>query len=348
MHIFIDEPVSYQFVRGLMVVRGWVAGNQKIDRILVTVGEDVVQADIFDRADVEIKLDGECDQVCGFRCEVECARGVGEQVVEVSVYSSDNLVKEKHRRILVLKSDLSVDPDSQLVVLHIPKTAGTTLRGIVDDVYGDRFVYPIYEKNDVNHDFSDFLKLSNEEKAKIRCFIGHVHYGLHAHIDGGPGVQYLSVLRDPVSRVVSLYRHIIGTSWHPLYDDVMGMSVADFVVSGVTKQTNNHQARVISGKDCEYGECDNSMLIGALKNIASPNFAVLGLTERFDDTYRLIRSMFNWPKLDYKTRNVSKGEALELSARDTDAIIEYNELDIELYKRGEQLFDLQIDQILKP
>jgi len=91
-----------------------------------------------------------------------------------------------------------VVPPRVLVFLHVPKTAGTSLRGYIFDTIRPDLVAP------ARHRLPD--RLSDEELAELanyRAFVGHFDI-----IDLGrfPVPQAVfTVLRDPVEMIVSLY-----------------------------------------------------------------------------------------------------------------------------------------------
>lgn len=56
------------------------------------------------------------------------------------------------------------DQRGKLIFLHIPKTAGTSLRKIVERFYDKEEIYTIYTKAHNMHNMDDFKALSDAEK----------------------------------------------------------------------------------------------------------------------------------------------------------------------------------------
>jgi hypothetical protein len=80
------------------------------------------------------------------------------------------------------------------------------------------------------------------------------------------------------------------------------------------------------------------MLEIAKRNIEE-SFAVVGLTERFDETLILLHETFGWSRLHYVSANVAPRQAVELPDDVRNLIEEHNQLDIELYRHAGERFD---------
>ncbi len=246
--------------------------------------------------------------------------------------------------------------EKTLLFLHIPKVGGTSLHKILEKQYPNVKHFRVFEGSNINK--IDQLKgLSTEEKEGIGVIRGHMNFGLHEFLP--KPVNYITMLRDPVYRVISHYYWIKRNSEHFLYKDCISMSLEDFVSSKITTEIDNSQTRILAGvadvapiliplkkeqAKIPFGECTNEILEKAKKNLNS--FAVVGLTERFDESLILLKRILGWehPPL-YLKQNVSPtrlpkedlpGEVLAL-------IEKYNELDIELYRYATNLFEEKIN-----
>lgn len=102
------------------------------------------------------------------------------------------------------------------IFLHIPKCAGTTMRHILLENFGNRVILS-YEWS--NYDFQNkkvlksyIRSLSKLKREKIRFIIGHnVYYGIH-ELFPDRECRYVTFLRNPIERTISDYnfqRHMI-------------------------------------------------------------------------------------------------------------------------------------------
>jgi hypothetical protein len=95
--------------------------------------------------------------------------------------------------------------------------------------------------------------------------------------------------------------------------------------------------------DPGYGECDQATLDLAKHNLRE-HFAVVGLTERFDETLLLLKRTFGWQRIQYTRHNVTRGRPRRdsLDAETLAVLSEYNQLDIALYQYAQRLLADQI------
>src|SRR4051812_34539471 len=87
--------------------------------------------------------------------------------------------------------------DPCLILIHIPRTAGQTLNGIIGRNYRPSEVFTC------SGSVGDELSISGFDTRALRVVRGHVSYGIHERLDA-PAV-YATFLRRPLSRVVSLH-----------------------------------------------------------------------------------------------------------------------------------------------
>ena len=95
-----------------------------------------------------------------------------------------------------------VKSETFYLFLHIPKTAGTTLRHIIDDQYGQENVLTYYNQNS-NH-LLDNLEALLMVKPQYKALIGHYYFGVHAKFRFP--ATYITFLRHPVARTISQYK----------------------------------------------------------------------------------------------------------------------------------------------
>jgi len=130
--------------------------------------------------------------------------------------------------------------DKALIFLHIPKTGGTTLHSIIGRQYAPKVTFTILGF-DLPQRIKEFLALPPEQREKIRLLKGHIPYGLHKHLS--VPATYITILRDPVDRIISLYYYILKSPQHHLHHEIISrhMNLTDYVRSGLSMAVTSDQ-----------------------------------------------------------------------------------------------------------
>lgn len=111
-----------------------------------------------------------------------------------------------------------------LISIHIPKTAGTSFKIILEEYYKDR-IYFDYKDFPLIHDFKDTLlnaqnfnkKLNLKKQIKllyldnIDCIHGHYIASKYIKMKKYPNVNFVTWLRDPYYRLESHYNYWFRT-----------------------------------------------------------------------------------------------------------------------------------------
>lgn len=223
--------------------------------------------------------------------------------------------------------------DPTVIFLHIGKTAGTTMRQVLRRNFRSSDVMDIHVRERSREETLErFGELPAEMRARPRLIMAHTVFGLHQHVPR-PSI-YITIVRKPSSLVVSQYRYVLRTPRHRLHEVATseGMSIADYIRSGVSTEMDNSQTRAIAGDlSVPYGACTDEMLERAKQNLDG-SFAVAGLTERFEETLVLLQKTFGWSHLHHVRANVApQGPSVAISDEARDLIDEHNRLDNALY-----------------
>ncbi|SRR6266545_19635 len=221
----------------------------------------------------------------------------------------------------------------QLIFIHIPKAAGQTINSIVARQYPRRQILHMEGR------LGKTQVPSVEDASQAKIFLGHLHYGFHEHLQGAS--TYVTVVREPVSRVLSLYRYIATNPQHHLHEQVMQGHLTDFVSGQIdAEEVENGQTRQIAG--VTEGTPDASSLARAKQNL-QVDFAVVGVVERFDESIILFKRRLGWRVPFYVRKNVTpKLLAEEAPDEALEIIRRRNTLDAELYRFTCNLLDDQL------
>ena len=123
-------------------------------------------------------------------------------------------------------------------LLHIPKTAGTSVTSWLSRAAGPAAVCPA--KN-----WDQLVALGRPPLAGYRVFCGHYGIGLEAYL--GRRLRTCTILRDPVERTISHYRHVHRDTAHPRHRAVSSQSFGEFLQDPENlPMIDNFQARYLT------------------------------------------------------------------------------------------------------
>lgn len=237
------------------------------------------------------------------------------------------------------------DKTKTLFFLHIPKCAGTTFREEVIKKKIKPEEMLINSGRSTKALIEDLKKMPVHEQEKIKCITGHYAFGVHEYYTARPAV-HVTILRDPVERVISYYFFVLRNENHYLHKTVKenNYSLRDCIENKLTPELNNGQARILAGvgRGTKFGNCGRDMLEQAKENLEN-HFSVVGIAERFDEFLRVLGHELGWDVTVYKNLNVTgnRMKKEDLDGESLAVITEYNRLDIELYRYAGRLFERQ-------
>lgn len=214
-----------------------------------------------------------------------------------------------------------------IIFMHIPKTAGVTLLSIIGKQYLSDEIGWYY--------FTDFLQLLNEieklpDNPKIKIVCGHFTFGIEKFFK--VPITLMTMLRDPIERVISLYYFWRKIPGHPIYEQIMKMSLEDFVTS---EEFDIHISNFQTYAFTDEFPANNNSLEKA-KKIIERHFSVVGITEMFNESVFLMKKEYGWQDLFYKRENVTQRPNDPISKKVLNIIKEKNKFDIELYNWAKQ------------
>ena len=232
-----------------------------------------------------------------------------------------------------------VDRTTKILFLHIPKTAGMSLNGLLVRNYRGKKQFNAEIARTTPEAWQQCLdrlrNTSPEELEQIAVVKGHFIFGLHDLLPGPS--TYITFLRDPVKRLISHYNMIKRGEGIPA-DHQLDPTRADWNLGtwpDFLRTLDNYQTRAISGRDFDvpFGACNEEHLALAKENL-DRHFAFVGITEQFDLSLTALRRTLGWKMRFYVPDNVAPDRSPKPAPDVIDALHRLNSLDAELYRYG--------------
>ncbi len=257
-----------------------------------------------------------------------------------------------------------------LVFSHLPKAGGSTLSQIIRHKVGGRsycfyevlFAWLNLEKE--KRFLRRFLTLPPRERDRFDTLIGHMPTGIH-RILARP-CAYITLLRDPLERLISQYYHAALREWNYSYAAIASGELS--LEKYLKEKSRNYMTKRILGFDLfdeawDWRRLDEIKASGmemrdaidrAWRKPVTPamleqaktklreQFMLVGVTERFNDFVFLLARELGWaPAPHYRLKNISplRPRALRPAPEVIAQFREHNRMDIALYAYAKQLFE---------
>ncbi len=237
----------------------------------------------------------------------------------------------------------------QLFFLHIPKTGGIAFSHHLQNQFGAQNVCPAKF-------WPEFTDMPHSTRCQYGLISAHLSFDIWRYLDHQP--SYLTLLRHPVERVLSMYdfqRHFVGIfGVEHNHDEVAALQrkVQSEVARGllsflrspdesVRLAVSNAQTLLIAGGNPRSmpEAVEQDMLEKAKGNLRE--FAFVGLTERMQQSLNLLSYSFGWLPRESITLNDTphRVNRSDLPPDIVELIAEMNRLDLELYRYASQVFE---------
>jgi hypothetical protein len=207
----------------------------------------------------------------------------------------------------------------ELISLHIPKSAGTSFRLILQDVYGEDAV----QRLDINK--QDGILLNQESvtisqiPAGLKVAHGHFSYSEFKQFFGEPQAPIITWLRNPVARVVSQYYFL----QERFEDQVIHSRNSRNVFKRLCRSLEEFAA--VPG--------NRNLQSRYLQGLRPEDLDFIGIVEFFEEDLQELAGKMGWetyePIHDNKTRNKEREEVSPDVLR---LIADLNSEDLSLYE----------------
>jgi hypothetical protein len=178
----------------------------------------------------------------------------------------------------------------QLVFVHIPKTAGLSLHSALEKIYGKEQTMRVGNEDELQQ-----LRKLPEQVIDKAFLSGHFFYG-DIKNRTQPDAVLMSILRDPVKRILSNYNYITNWEAHPLHKQTVQQSFSDHVYAN---------RNFLRGLCCRHlsGVAKADAAIEAI----SSRYALVGTTEHLPAFVAALSGLIGKDIAEERT-NVSSGQ----------------------------------------
>ena len=199
--------------------------------------------------------------------------------------------------------------------MHVPKTAGTTVRVLVQKAFRPKqlcLVYPVAVKTSRSDrvDLKTAMRWTSSHWTQYDLIYGHFQFGQF-----GTSVQnadHMCFLRDPEARIVSWINHVTRKPDSPYFGKLGRKSrISDLIETHRIRELDNGMVRAIGGFGMtDFGKLGNEHLQIALRNVAT--FRFVGFVDEMDDSLgRLSRVLNLRPQQSQRANTNPDGPAEE-------------------------------------
>ena len=237
-----------------------------------------------------------------------------------------------------------------LIFLHIPKTGGSTLGKILNRHFTQKESFIFNSSKFSDEWIKEFKKLPMEERKRIKYIRGHMPFGIHACLPQES--FYVTILRNPIERIISLYYMALRSKKWYLHKLIKSknLSFSEFVKSGSSGEIWNGQVRLISGASEKVEEINPSRISYNDLKKAKENlkkYFLVGTTEKFDEFLVILRHMLGLKRIYYTKEAVARNKPRELKLSDEEISLlkEYNKFDFQLHEFAEELFRERVSEM---
>ncbi len=244
-------------------------------------------------------------------------------------------------------ADQPVDPALQnhagpLLFVHVPKTAGSSLYSVLRTMLKPPELLKLHPDVET---LARIDALPRRHADRLKMLYGHVDVHLAKRIV--PLWQCVTLLRDPVDRIVSYYAFTKHMNSGANSELARRTSIMQWIDALRLPETDNGMVRRFAGAlpEAGIGGCTTQMLERAKGNLAQ--FAAVGLTDRFDEFYAVLANRLGLPMRTYVAAkvNAKRPRFDQLPAETLAELERRNQLDRELYRFGVKLFQQQLSRI---
>ncbi len=171
----------------------------------------------------------------------------------------------------------------ELISLHIPKTAGTSFRNILKNIYGEDQVVR-FDINEIGEVRLNQILYSGKDLPKVRVIHGHfVMESIKNKFPLPTDCKMITWLRDPVKRVISNYYYLESRIQELLDEEKNNLNILikiqrTLIEYARAEINRNRQSKFLAGSELK-------------------DFQFVGIQEFFDSEITRLAAVLKWKKI---------------------------------------------------
>ncbi len=231
----------------------------------------------------------------------------------------------------------------KMIFFHLPKTAGTSLRKVLEANFNEDELAFCYKFQGGKDEVES--KLRNALRQETPLIYGHIDFRQLSAAGDWSGYKLATLLRHPVSRIVSHYIFLLNSQNEMRRREVEEMG--GFEVFLDSYYGKNWFCQILAGKKkISKTVSDSTLIIEEAKQNLS-KFSWIGITEFYEDSIISLKEALKLESIWKRQENVSLNSELKLNLikEFEPEILKNNQGDLELYEMGKISFQKQIENI---
>lgn len=230
---------------------------------------------------------------------------------------------------------LSATRHRKILFDHLPKCGGSTLNAYLEAHYPKRRIFSIDGSNPAEV-VGQFKGLPKRKRHAYSLIKGHLANELFDYVD--PACLKITVLRDPVERIISHYFFAKKNRNHYLYSSIHNseMNLEDYASSNLSGELRNWYTTHFSGLPLDVVEGKPEESIAKASEVLLKRYNIVGFLDSFP---LFIENLRKQAKLGYEYNNnrvnVTQNRPIiqSIPKSTIEKIEQINYLDIALYRR---------------
>ncbi|MGI9473201.1 MAG: sulfotransferase family 2 domain-containing protein, partial [Rubripirellula sp.] len=158
---------------------------------------------------------------------------------------------------------------------HLPKCAGSAIDTYLGSHYPQRLVFKT-DPNQPRSSIAEFREMSSEERFRYRLVVGHMAHDLVDLVH--PETTTLTILREPIDRIVSHYYYVLQQEQHYLHERVVNdnIQLEEYSTLALSEELRNWYTTHFTGLLIEQVDQDPDAALQHAVEVIAEKYDIVG------------------------------------------------------------------------